>query len=173
MGRGFATITKTDNTVTHYALEERDNGFFWVKWYVPKGQKEGKVLSETQISKSTRNYNQAELKAKKRFREDVEKQKQAGGFKTAYSSMWFEPVGSYQKGGIVQSTGLAEVHKGELVIPTSVTKRLLKTKANKKPAKQPRRAPIQRPKNKGVGKGWHGQRIKHATAAKKGHRGRR
>ena len=78
--RGFTIMTLKNRKSIDCHLSE-NSGF---TWNCP-GKKPVK------ISKSTRNYMQAETKAKKLFREMAREELRRGNLKETYSSMWFEP----------------------------------------------------------------------------------
>ena len=80
--RGFAILTPRKGKPIHYSLLETENGFYW------KGNGQAH-----QLTKSLRNWMDAERRAKDVFRADVELYKRKGDFKEAYSSMWSEPRG--------------------------------------------------------------------------------
>jgi len=89
--RGFAMLHQTKGNPTYYYdLKERPDGFYWVKT-----DRNGKIISERKMSKSTRNYMWAEGKAKKHFRKDIAEAVKKKKYRSTYSSMWSEPNPKY------------------------------------------------------------------------------
>ena len=78
--RGGAYIEMRGGKLVGYSLRERPDGFFFIR---DDGSKEWK------ISSSTRNWMQAEQKARKIFDEEVKRFQDKGQFRDAGSTMWF------------------------------------------------------------------------------------